>query len=69
MSGGPSQIDTFDPKPGSPNAGLFGTIDTAIKGVQFSQNLPNLAKLANRLTVIRSMTHKETRAVDPRSAE
>jgi RNA polymerase sigma factor (sigma-70 family) len=59
MSGGPSQIDTFDPKPGSPNAGLFTPIDTAVKGVQFSQHLPNLAGLAKHLTVIRSMTHKE----------
>jgi RNA polymerase sigma factor (sigma-70 family) len=59
MSGGPSQIDTFDPKPGSPNAGLFTPMDTAVKGVQFSQNLPNLAKLANHLAVIRSVSHKE----------
>src|SRR5439155_1822323 len=59
MSGGPSQIDTFDPKPNDPNGGPFQAIDTAIKGVQFSEHLPRLAKLADRLTVIRSMTHRE----------
>jgi len=59
MSGGPSQIDTFDPKPGSPNAGLFTPIDTAVKGVQFSQHLPILAKHADKLAVVRSLTHGE----------
>ncbi len=59
MSGGPSQIDTFDPKPNDPNGGLFGAIDTTVKGVQFSQLLPNLAKQAQHMAIIRSLTHRE----------
>lgn len=57
MNGGPSQLDTFDPKPG--DVGLFKAIDTNVKGVQFSETLPLLAKKANHLAVIRSMTHRE----------
>jgi RNA polymerase sigma factor (sigma-70 family) len=58
LSGGPSQIDTFDPKPEDPNGGLFGAVDTNVKGVKISNVLPRLAKAANRLTLIRSMTHR-----------
>jgi RNA polymerase sigma factor (sigma-70 family) len=57
MSGGPSQIDTFDPKAGA--VSLFPAIDTAVKGLQFSQTVPQLAKQAKHLAVIRSMTHRE----------
>jgi RNA polymerase sigma factor (sigma-70 family) len=57
MSGGPSQQDTFDPKPG--DVALFKAIDTNVKGLQFSETLPRLAKQANHLAVIRSMTHRE----------
>jgi RNA polymerase sigma factor (sigma-70 family) len=56
MSGGPSQLDTFDLKPGN---GDFRPINTAAKGVQISQHLPRLAKLADHLAIIRSLTHKE----------
>lgn len=59
MAGGASQIDTFDPKPGRPTAGKFKAIDTAIKGVKFSEHLPQMAKMANEVTVIRSMSTKE----------
>jgi RNA polymerase sigma factor (sigma-70 family) len=59
MSGGPSQIDTFDPKPKDPNGGLFGAIDTNAKGIQISQTLPRLARQANHLAIIRSLTHRE----------
>jgi RNA polymerase sigma factor (sigma-70 family) len=57
MSGGPSQIDTFDLKPGQVNGGEFKAIDTAAKGIQISEHLPRLAKLANHLAIIRSLTH------------
>ena len=57
MNGGPSQLDTFDPKPG--NIALFKAIDTNVKGLQFSETLPKLAKQANHLAIIRSMTHRE----------
>jgi hypothetical protein len=59
MSGGPSQIDTFDPKPGHPNGALFGAIATNVKGVEISQNLPRLAKQANHLAIIRSLRHRD----------
>ena len=59
MAGGPSQLDTFDPKPEHRNTGSTKAIATAIPGVQFSEHLPELAKEAKRLAVIRSMTAKE----------
>jgi RNA polymerase sigma factor (sigma-70 family) len=59
MDGGPSQIDTFDPKPGEANGALFGAIDTNVKGIQISQNLPALAKVANHLAIIRTVTHRD----------
>lgn len=55
MSGGPSQIDTFDPKAG--DISLFKTIDTNVKGLQLSATLPLLARQANHLAIIRSMTY------------
>jgi hypothetical protein len=59
MAGGPSQLDTFDPKPESRNTGSTKAIPTAISGVQFAEYLPELAKEAKRLAVIRTMTAKE----------
>ena len=59
MSGGPSQLDTFDPKPGHVNAGPVEGIETAVPGVRFSEYLPNLAERAGDLYVVRSMKTKE----------
>src|SRR5438874_2076544 len=59
MNGGPSHIDTFDPKPGTKTGGDFKAIDTRIKGVKFSEHLPRVAEQADKLAVIRSMTTKE----------
>ena len=59
MSGGPSQMDTFDLKPGHANGGLFKEIDTSVPGIKFSQHLPKLAKQADHLAIIRSMSTKE----------
>lgn len=59
MNGGPSHIDTFDPKPGAKTGGDFKAIDTRIKGVKFSEHLPLVAEQADKLAVIRSMTAKE----------
>ena len=59
MNGGPSQLDTFDPKPGTRNAGPFGAIRTSAEGVQFSQHLPLVAEQAHHLAVIRSMVSGE----------
>src|SRR5262245_17660546 len=55
LAGGPSHIDTFDPKPDAPQEyrGEFKPIDTAVAGVQVSEVFPNLAKVLDRLTLIR----------------
>lgn len=59
MSGGPSQIDTFDPKPDHDNGGGVKAIDTSVPGIQISENFPQVAKWMNRMAVIRSMSTKE----------
>ncbi len=57
LSGGPSQLDTWDPKPNAPREirGPFGTISTALPGVQFSEHLPKQARMLDRFALIRSM--------------
>jgi uncharacterized protein (DUF1501 family) len=59
MTGGASQLDTFDPKPGIEGAGGLGAIETAVPGLQLSALLPGLAQRADRLAVIRSLVSKE----------
>lgn len=56
MGGGPSQIDTWDPKPASPNGGGVKAIDTAVPGVRISEQLPICAAQMQRLSLIRSVT-------------
>jgi hypothetical protein len=60
MWGGPSQTDTFDPKPkaGNDYCGPFNTVvDTNVPGIQINGQLPLLAKQADKYSIIRSMTH------------
>ena len=60
MWGGPSNLDTFDPKPGAGNdyCGPFKTpIETNVKGIYINELLPMLAKQADKYSLIRSMTH------------
>ena len=59
MSGGPSQLDTFDLKPDHGNGGEFKPIATAAPGLQISEHLPKLAAHGNHLAVIRSLSTKE----------
>jgi len=59
MEGGPSQLDTFDPKPGRPTGGPFKAIETAAAGMRISEHLPRLARHGRRLAIIRSLTSKE----------
>jgi hypothetical protein len=59
MSGGPSQFETFGPKPGHTNGGPTKAIPTAVSGVEISENFPLLAKSMKDIAVIRSMTSKE----------
>jgi hypothetical protein len=61
LDGGPSHYETFDPKPNAPSEirGSFGTIPTSVTGVQFSEVMPNLAKVADKVTIVRSICHKD----------
>ena len=59
LDGGPSQFETFDPKPGTKTGGPTQALATDIADWQFSQSLPGLAQRAEHLAVIRSMTTKE----------
>jgi hypothetical protein len=57
MTGGPSQIDTWDPKPDRPlqNRGPFGVIPTKLPGVFVCEHLPKMAAMLDRFTIIRSV--------------
>ena len=61
LPGGMAHQESWDPKPYAPTEyrGPFGTIDTSIKGIKFSENLKHTAKIANKMTIIRSMAHGE----------
>lgn len=59
MSGGPSQMETFDPKPDHENGGPGAAIQTSVPGIEISENLPKLAGEMQELAVIRSMSTKE----------
>ncbi|MCC9606063.1 DUF1501 domain-containing protein [Blastopirellula sp. JC732] len=59
MSGGPSQMDTFDLKPGHANGGEYKEIETSVPGLKISEHLPMLAKQADRLAILRGMSTKE----------
>jgi len=59
MAGGPSQIDTFDPKPDHANGGQFQAIATAVPGIQITETLPGLAKRMKELVLVRSMQTRE----------
>ena len=59
MQGGPSQFETFSPKPNHKNGGETKAISTNVSGVEISDNLPHLAKVADELAIIRSMTSRE----------
>lgn len=58
LDGGPSHLDTFDPKPDAPREvrGPFKPIRTSVPGLLFSELLPRTAQIAHHFTVIRSMT-------------
>jgi hypothetical protein len=60
LFGGPSHIDSFDPKPDAPAEmrGEFATIATRHAGARFSEHVPKLARLANRFCLIRTVSHR-----------
>ena len=59
MQGGPSQMDTFDLKPGHANGGPFKAIDTNVPGIRISEHLPNVARQMDQLAIVRSMSTHE----------
>ena len=61
LPGGLAHQESFDPKPDAPieYRGPFGAINTAIPGVQFGQFMQETAKIADKVTIIRSMSHGE----------
>src|SRR5262249_40147010 len=59
MTGGPSQLDTFDLKPGHKNGGPYQAIDTSVPGIKISEHLPGVAQQMKDMAIIRSMTSKE----------
>lgn len=61
-SGGPSQIDTWDPKPDAPAEirGPFATIATNVPGVRICEHLPRQARIMDRLAIIRSVDSRSS---------
>src|SRR3954465_15855055 len=61
LPGGIAAQESFDPKPYAPieYRGALGTIKTKLDGELFSETLPHLAGVADKLTIVRSMTHGE----------
>ena len=62
MTGGPSHIDTWDPKPDRPfnNRGPFSPIQTNVPGIMVCEHLPKQAAMMDRFTVIRSVDPKKS---------
>ena len=60
MWGGPSQVETFDPKPNAPSEyrGPFRPIRTSVPGIDICELFPQLAKIADRYSLIRSLHHE-----------
>src|SRR5437660_1955180 len=59
LRGGASHLETYDPKPDAPSEfrGVFSPISTCVPGMQICELLPRHAKIADRFTLLRSMTH------------
>lgn len=59
LQGGPSQIDTFDPKPDAPAEirGPFEAIATNVSGIRIAEPFPRLARLADQYALLRSVSH------------
>lgn len=59
LQGGPTQFETFDPKPQAPREirSITGHIPTALTGVEFGGSFPLLARLADRMAIVRSYRH------------
>jgi len=60
LDGGPSHIDTFDPKPDAPAEvrGDFKAIGTAVDGIRICELLPRIAAVMKDVALVRSLTHE-----------
>ena len=61
LSGGPSQLETFDPKPEnqSERRSVVGSVRTNVPGIHFGGLFPKIARHADEMAVVRSFTHKQ----------
>jgi len=61
LSGGPTQLETFDPKPGNPTEfrSVVGSVKTNVPGIEIGGLFPNLANHADKLAIVRSFAHKQ----------
>jgi hypothetical protein len=59
MNGGPSQMDTFDLKPGHVNGGPYQEIQTNVPGIRISEHLPHVARNMDKMAIIRAMNTRE----------
>jgi len=61
LTGAPSHLDTFDPKPDAPSEvrGEFGTLATSVAGLRVGEHLPMMAARANQYALVRSLAHAE----------
>lgn len=59
MNGGPSQLETFDPKSGESTGGPTRSVETSVRGVKISAFLPRLAQQMEHLSLIRSLSTGE----------
>ena len=59
LSGGPGHMETWDPKPQAPKEyrGPFNAIETSVPGIQFCELMPEQARLADKLSVVRTVNH------------
>ncbi|MFP6576666.1 MAG: DUF1501 domain-containing protein, partial [Pirellulaceae bacterium] len=62
LQGGPTHIETFDPKMTAPSEyrAMFGEVKTSLPGVTFGSHFPNLARLAGKMAVVRSFKHGDS---------
>ena len=59
LAGGPSQLETFDPHPGTAIAGDTRAVDTTVRGIQLAEGYPRLAQQMESLAIVRSVVSRE----------
>ncbi len=59
LHGGASQLETWDPKPGTETGGPFRSIETSVPGVRISELMPLTARQMHRLALVRGVNTKE----------